>query len=162
MIISLPYSSMAGPSIGITSSGTPSNIGCLRDSPSRLSSGWAVRQKNSTWRHDRGALPGRESARDFTFASQFASIGHLRSLTRVEFCTGRPISLEWGFILYVWTNYNIRERYLRDGLCRNGRFERTKEILDKAMNSCKPEGKRTELRWWWSFDDNDISVTGDY
>ncbi|KAI1792560.1 hypothetical protein LXA43DRAFT_1060555 [Ganoderma leucocontextum] len=26
----------------------------------------------------------------------------------------------------------------------------------RAVNECLPEGKKTELKWWWSWDDNDV------
>ena len=67
---------------------------------------------------------------------------------------GRPFSLEWERILYIWTNYNIEKVY--DKLAYNGKFERIRKILDDAMNECLPDGKRTELQWWWSFDDNEV------
>ena len=65
-------------------------------------------------------------------------------------------SLEWDSILYVWTNYNYEEKYLCNGLALKGRFERAKKFVNEAMNECLPEGKRTELQWWWSFDDNEV------
>ena len=80
----------------------------------------------------------------------------LRRSAGFGFQVGRPLALEWDNSIHMWTNYNMRERYLCDGLCLKGRFERPKEILDKAMNQCLPEGKKTKLRWRWYFDGNDV------
>ena len=89
-------------------------------------------------------------------AAEHASLRHLRDSTGIRFQIGRPLSLEWNSILYVWTNYNMRERYLCDGLAITGRFEQSKPFLDKAMNECLPEATKTELRWWWSLSDNAV------
>ncbi|TBU52890.1 hypothetical protein BD310DRAFT_888743 [Dichomitus squalens] len=90
-------------------------------------------------------------------AARFVSVGHLRRSTGFVFEIGRPLSLEWDRILYVWTNYDIEEKYFGYGFSRKGRFEAAKKIVDEAMNECLPDGKKSELLWWWSFD-NDVNV----
>ncbi|EJF59642.1 hypothetical protein DICSQDRAFT_181805 [Dichomitus squalens LYAD-421 SS1] len=91
-------------------------------------------------------------------AARFVSVCHLREASGLAFTIGRPLSLEWDRILYVWTNYDMAERYLGDGLSQKGRFEEAKKVMDEAMNECLPDGKKSELLWWWSFDDNDVNV----
>ena len=80
-------------------------------------------------------------------AAILTSTRHLRDSIRVAFQIGRPLSLEWDKILFVWTNYNYEEKYRCNGLALKGRFERAKKFVNEAMNECFPEGKRTELRW---------------
>ncbi|TBU36370.1 hypothetical protein BD309DRAFT_1072060 [Dichomitus squalens] len=91
-------------------------------------------------------------------AARFVSVCHLRKASGFEFTKERPLSLEWDRILYVWTNYDIEEKYFSYGFSQKGRFEEAKKVMDEAMNECLPEGQKSELLWWWSFDDNDVSV----
>ena len=69
---------------------------------------------------------------------------------------GRPFSLKYPKILYMWTNYNMDDEY--DDFGRPDRYDKVVNFLNTAMNECLPEGKKTELQWWWSWDDNDVVV----
>ena len=54
-----------------------------------------------------------EQARDpdladgLCLAARVVSVEHLIGLTGIVLEIGRPLSLEWERILYIWTNYNI-------------------------------------------------------
>ncbi|TBU21742.1 hypothetical protein BD311DRAFT_771646 [Dichomitus squalens] len=91
-------------------------------------------------------------------AARFVSVSHLTGLAGIPFEIGRSLSLEWDSIIYAWTNYDADEKYFGYGLSQKGRFERAKKLMDEAMNECLPEGQKSELLWWWSFDDNDVNV----
>ncbi|PIL36475.1 hypothetical protein GSI_00164 [Ganoderma sinense ZZ0214-1] len=67
---------------------------------------------------------------------------------------GRPLSFKYSKILYMWTNYNMDEEC--DDCGRPDRYDKVIDFLDTAMNECLPEGQKSKLQWWWSWDDNDV------
>ncbi|PIL36439.1 hypothetical protein GSI_00128 [Ganoderma sinense ZZ0214-1] len=72
---------------------------------------------------------------------------------------GRPFSFKYPKILYMWTNYNMDEEY--DDFGRPDRYDKLIGFLNTVMNECLPEGEKSELQWWWSWDDNDVNVLQD-
>ena len=75
----------------------------------------------------------------------------LTSETGVQLSVARPFSLEYPYILVMWSNYNIEERY--EPLDSLGMIGPAVDTLREAMNEDPQEP--TELQWWWTWD-NDV------
>ena len=69
-------------------------------------------------------------------------------LTEIKF--RRLFSLEWTWMLSVWSTDDYEETYSL--YQRFGCWEKMKKFVDDALNECLPEGceRRTSLEWWWS------------
>ncbi|RPD70690.1 hypothetical protein L226DRAFT_224211 [Lentinus tigrinus ALCF2SS1-7] len=68
---------------------------------------------------------------------------------------GRPFSFDYDEMLVLWSNHTFEEYVAMPAHL--GLFEKGKAIIDAAMNEGNT-GKKVELRWWWSWDGNDMSV----
>ena len=86
--------------------------------------------------------------------ARWTVVNKFRRATGQRLEIGRPFSFRYSKILYMWTNYNMDEEYHDFG--RPDRYDKVVELLGTAMNECLPEGQKTELKWWWSWDDNDV------
>ncbi|KAM5540696.1 hypothetical protein V8D89_005727 [Ganoderma adspersum] len=91
--------------------------------------------------------------------ARWTVVNKFRRATGQRLEIGRPFSFKYSKILYMWTNYNMDEEYNDFG--RPDRYDKVVGLLGSAMNECLPEGQETKLKWWWSWDENDVCVLTD-
>ena len=85
-------------------------------------------------------------------------IAHIRSATGAMLKVDQPVSLDWQWMLVIWTTDDVEEKYAR--YKRLGEWETIETFVNEAMNECLPEGseKRTSLDWWWSREKNKVRL----
>ena len=69
----------------------------------------------------------------------------------------RPVSLEWRWMLVVWSTRDYEEQY--ESYKMWGNWPKVEKFIDDALNECIPEGceRRTSLEWWWSCENKLVS-----
>ena len=103
-----------------------------------------------------------EHLSDASLQKYAQDVARLKVLTYFASKTGamlsvdQPIALKTTWMLVLWTNYDVAEKYAPFRLLDN--WERSKTFLNDAMNECLPYGSEpSQLLWWWSMDNGWVS-----
>ncbi|KAI0689765.1 hypothetical protein C8T65DRAFT_746049 [Cerioporus squamosus] len=68
---------------------------------------------------------------------------------------GRPFTFEYDNMLVLWSNHSFEEYSAVPAML--GTFEKGKTIIEAALREINA-GKKVQLRWWWSWNGNDVGV----
>ena len=81
---------------------------------------------------------------------------YIRTETRAHFTMAQPVTDKWDRILFLWTNYDMRESY--QCFQRHAMWSDVEDFMDELMNEGLPsDSERSKAMWWWSFDNNFVS-----
>ena len=83
-------------------------------------------------------------------------LGYFARNTGAVLTIERHIALETSWMLVLWNNYNVADKFASFQALNN--WEQSKTFLNEAMNECLPHGSESsEPLWWWSFENDWVS-----